>query len=144
MNYLIYIEHSAENLQFFLWYRDYARRFKEANTSDKSLAPEWTQSMEEDVLVKIKKELADNLKDEVEAADIFKGTDFENASEQIPNNRDPFTDPPRIPNGNDDQSTIYSSQATTYRSQVHETFSAIGSKQPCKDEMFTDMLVTVH
>merc|ERR1712169_125664 len=27
MNYLIYIEHSAENLQFFLWYRDSAKGF---------------------------------------------------------------------------------------------------------------------
>jgi len=44
MNYLKYIEHSAENLQFFLWYQDYSARWNKLPESDKVLAPEWTQA----------------------------------------------------------------------------------------------------
>jgi hypothetical protein len=42
MNFLKYIELSAENLQFFLWYRDYSKRFNELPASEKALSPEWT------------------------------------------------------------------------------------------------------
>lgn len=132
MNYLLYIEHSAENLQFYLWYRDYVRRFNDAGTSDITLAPEWTPAMEEEVLAKINKEVASNLKDEPQAADIFKGTDFENTNDQIPYGKDPFTTPPQTPNGNDDASTLFSSHATTFKSQAEDTFAAAGSKQPCE------------
>ncbi|ETS84273.1 hypothetical protein PFICI_02298 [Pestalotiopsis fici W106-1] len=131
MNYLIYIEHSAENLQFFLWYRDYVKRFDEAHTSDKPLAPEWTQAMAEETLAKIKKDAAEKRKTDPLAAELFKGTDFEGqGGETIPEGRDPFHTPPRTP-GSDDQSTLYSSShAPTYRSQAHDTFAAVGAKQP--------------
>lgn len=42
MNYLIYIEHDAENLQFFLWYQDYSKRFAEIPAGERALSPEWT------------------------------------------------------------------------------------------------------
>lgn len=133
MNYLIYIEHSAENLQFFLWQRDYTKRFQDAQASDKSLAPEWTQDLEDEALARIKKEAADNMRKEPQAAEIFKGTDFEKgAGEQAIDNRDPFDTPPRTPGG-DDASTVGSnSQATASRSQAHDTFAAAGAKQPCE------------
>ncbi|KAK6064083.1 hypothetical protein SCUP515_11990 [Seiridium cupressi] len=130
MNYLTYIEHSAENLQFFLWYRDYVRRFQEAQTSDISLAPEWTQAMEEEALAKINRGVADNVKETTEAADIFKGTDFEQPSDHVLHAADPFTTPPRTPDGNSDASTLYSSQATTFHTQALDTYTAAGSKQP--------------
>jgi hypothetical protein len=41
MDYLVYIEHNAENLQFFLWYKDYARRFNELPEAEQKLSPEW-------------------------------------------------------------------------------------------------------
>lgn len=41
MNYLKYIEHDAENLQFFLWFRNYKTRFANLPDSEKSLSPEW-------------------------------------------------------------------------------------------------------
>ncbi|KAL2131628.1 hypothetical protein VTI74DRAFT_4812 [Chaetomium olivicolor] len=83
MNYLIYVERSAENLQFFLWYRDYARRFRDAKTADLALAPEWTQAMEDEAVARIKKEHADKVRrpPSRDAAAIFKGTDFEKAVE---------------------------------------------------------------
>ena len=47
MNYLVYIEHSAENLQFFLWYRDYLKRFDELPPNERALAPEWSAEQAE-------------------------------------------------------------------------------------------------
>jgi hypothetical protein len=78
MNYLIYVERSAENLQFFLWYRDYERRFADAKTADLALAPEWTQTMEDEAVARIKKDHAEKArKAPKEVAEVFKGTDFE-------------------------------------------------------------------
>jgi hypothetical protein len=39
MDYLFYIEHNAENLQFFLWYKDYCQRFEALPEREKSLSP---------------------------------------------------------------------------------------------------------
>jgi hypothetical protein len=41
MDYLVYVEHNAENLQFFLWYKDYVRHFEELPENEKVLSPEW-------------------------------------------------------------------------------------------------------
>jgi len=41
MDYLVYVEHNAENLQFYLWYKDYTRRFNELPEKERSLSPEW-------------------------------------------------------------------------------------------------------
>lgn len=43
MDYLYYIEETAENLQFILWYRDYTRRFEEISDAQKLLSPKWEQ-----------------------------------------------------------------------------------------------------
>lgn len=43
MNYLIYVERSAENLQFYLWHKDYTNRFASLPQSDLVLSPEWTE-----------------------------------------------------------------------------------------------------
>ncbi|KAI9643900.1 hypothetical protein NHQ30_007251 [Ciborinia camelliae] len=42
MDFLVYIEHDAENLQFYLWYKDYVRRFEALANHEKKLSPEWT------------------------------------------------------------------------------------------------------
>lgn len=46
MDYLVYVEHNAENLQFYLWYQDYCKRFDALPASEKALAPEWKQPLE--------------------------------------------------------------------------------------------------
>ncbi|KAJ4298704.1 hypothetical protein N0V88_003736 [Collariella sp. IMI 366227] len=82
MKYLIYVEHSAENLQFFLWYRDYEKRFRDAKTADLALAPEWTQMMENDALMRIKKEHVEKVRrPSKDAAVVFKGQSFERVAE---------------------------------------------------------------
>ncbi|TLD34063.1 hypothetical protein PspLS_00865 [Pyricularia sp. CBS 133598] len=48
MDYLIYIEHNAENLQFFLWYSDYVQRWSRLPRRQKSASPPWTTDCEEE------------------------------------------------------------------------------------------------
>jgi hypothetical protein len=47
MDYLVYIEHNAENLQFFLWYRDYERRFNALPEKERALSQEWVPDTKE-------------------------------------------------------------------------------------------------
>jgi predicted nucleic acid-binding Zn ribbon protein len=146
MNYLIYVEHAAENLQFYLWYKEYEKRFGEANVSDISLSPEWTQAMEDEAMAKVRREQAEKMKKEPAAAvAIFKGTDFEKNAESKRSN--PFNTPPRSANGISDSdlawdgATINASNNMLSishgisRTQVAEAFQAAGAMAPCKFQM---------
>lgn len=144
MNYLIYIEMSAENLQFFLWHRDYVQRFHSATTSDIALAPEWTQEEQNEAFNKLQKEHREGLKrDPAATASIFKGTDFEKSGPMSPSTMDkpspifsgnnPFNTPPRTPNG-DNMSDFTAQNAMTYRSQANDAFASAGTKAPCKSQ----------
>jgi len=46
MNYLLYVEHCAENLQFYLWYRDYVERFEKLPEREQKLSPEYSPAAE--------------------------------------------------------------------------------------------------
>lgn len=41
MDYLVYVAHDAENLQFYLWLADYTKRFEALPQMAKDLSPEW-------------------------------------------------------------------------------------------------------
>lgn len=41
LDYLTYVTHDAENLQFYLWMVDYFQRFRNAPRSEKALSPKW-------------------------------------------------------------------------------------------------------
>ncbi|KAH8677318.1 hypothetical protein BX600DRAFT_122469 [Xylariales sp. PMI_506] len=41
MDYLVYVEHGAECLQFFLWYCDYIERWSRLPQDEKDLSPAW-------------------------------------------------------------------------------------------------------
>ena len=100
MNYLIYIEHSAENLQFFLWYRDYVKRFFELPPNERALAPEWSVEQTEAELQA--NQAAQGLKQQVspETAEVFKGTDFAPPRANVMEAKsNPFNTPPRTPAG---------------------------------------------
>ncbi|KAL7267760.1 hypothetical protein RUND412_009639 [Rhizina undulata] len=43
MQYLLYVGHAAENLQFYLWLTDYERRFAKLADKEKTLSPEWNR-----------------------------------------------------------------------------------------------------
>lgn len=144
MNYLIYVEHAAENLQFYLWYKGYEKRFGEANTTDITLSREWTQAMEDEAMAKVRREQAEKMKREPAAAvAIFKGTDFEKTAESKRCN--PFNTPPCSANGasdndsawdgvtiNNTSNNVLSVSHSTSRMPVAEAFQAAGAMEPCK------------
>ncbi|KAK4695873.1 hypothetical protein P7C71_g1963, partial [Lecanoromycetidae sp. Uapishka_2] len=103
MNYLIYIEHAAENLQFYLWYKDYSKRFMELPENERALAPVWTvEQLEKDVQAM---QGANGPKQQVsvETAAVFKGTDFAPPQASVVEVKgNPFNTPPRTPNGDPD------------------------------------------
>jgi hypothetical protein len=142
MNYLVYVERSAENLQFFLWYTDYVQRFENAPKSDTVLAPEWTQAQEDELVSRNQKEKFEKLRAKEPGSEIFQGTDFEKKQAQalIVESPNPFSTPPLTPGGSgmpaDQDSLFANSQAAqtgiaTYRSQTSEAFAAVGAKAPC-------------
>jgi hypothetical protein len=151
MNYLYYVEHSAENLQFFLWYRDYVKRFKEANTSDISLAPEWTRAQQDNALQAAQAQATAQKTRALSKNDIFKGSDFDSALKGGTNDsKDPFISPPYtpgdiLPNRKGSQpwdlpssvSGYESSYSTSfmgssYKQTAGEAFQSAGLKQPCQ------------
>ncbi|KAL1633037.1 hypothetical protein SLS56_003108 [Neofusicoccum ribis] len=75
LNYLKYIELSAENLQFFLWFRDYVKRFEVLPESEKGLSPEWTTEKAEAEAHAAQSQVRKK-KASPNAAAVFKGTNF--------------------------------------------------------------------
>lgn len=143
MNYLIYVEHAAENLQFYLWFKDYEKRFQAASTRATALAPEWTRAMDEDAVAKIRKEHAEKMQRESQAARIFKGTDFEKRGHELAplEISNPFTTPPQTPNSKSEEDSMYavsntfaSTIASSYQSYASDAFRAAGARQPCKSD----------
>ncbi|KAI9657467.1 MAG: hypothetical protein M1821_003149 [Bathelium mastoideum] len=113
LNYLKYIEHAAENLQFFLWHRDYTRRFNKLAERERQLSPEWTaaQAEEEAANAAAGKPQAKSLKSL--ANEMFKGSDF--AGGQVEKN--PFFTPPHTPSEEEkpgDPVALPSRTASTY------------------------------
>jgi len=95
MNYLKYIELSAENLQFYLWFRSYTKRFNALPGSERVLSPEWFPEHESDTPARSKPISPDT-------AAIFKGTDFANEPKVADvDNANPFFTPPHTPNNDD-------------------------------------------
>jgi hypothetical protein len=152
MNYLTYVEHAAENLQFFLWFKDYEKRFLEASPSELVLAPEWTQAMEEEAVAKIRKDNVEKRRAEAPEAAIFRGTDFDGHGKEHHGSADmhddnPFSTPPRTPASThqSDSASVHSSNmrrvstyASTYKSQAAEAFHSAGVRQPFTIQPFRE------
>ncbi|KAL7938232.1 hypothetical protein V8C35DRAFT_145202 [Trichoderma chlorosporum] len=144
MNYLVYVEHAAENLQFYLWFKSYEKRFAEAKVSDVALAPEWTQAMEDEAVAKVRKEQVDKMRREPPTtAALFKGTDFE--KQACGKKANPFNTPPRSPVGvsnyetptaswevmsSSSASNAQSTSNASSRTQAAEAFVTAGVKLP--------------
>lgn len=153
MNYLVYVEHAAENLQFHLWYKDYEKRFGSADARDINLSPEWTQAMEDEAMARVRREQAERMKREPAAAvAMFRGTDFEKNSESKRSN--PFNTPPRSEHGASDSDSAWDGVTLhsvsnnmlfvshgTSRAQVAEAFQAAGVLAPCK---FQNIESSIH
>ena len=157
MNYLVYIEHAAENLQFFLWYRDYSKRFSELPSKEAALAPTWSaEQAEQDAQ-------ANNgpapLKQQVspETAAVFKGTDFAPPMASVTEVKgNPFNTPPRTPNHDKDSvapaEQVWSDNASTLNSNTNKSFhtKAAGAFenadlkwQPCELRIMNDSFISL-
>ena len=151
MNFLIYVEHAAENLQFFLWLRDYASRFAQLPQTEQALAPEWSAESIEAEVQACQVSHGPKQQTSAETAELFKGTDFAQANVHIvgvkspnfaqPNvltpeaKGNPFSDPPRTSVGDwsDRDSTIKASNEQWHHKQAAGAFEAADLKwQPCK------------
>ncbi|MCJ1311562.1 hypothetical protein MMC25_005235 [Agyrium rufum] len=164
MNYLIYIERAAENLQFFLWYRDYIKRFDNLPNNEKVLSPLWNPSVPDPDADKGRTQEGTKVVSE-EAKAIFKGTNFAQPQiriSEVPAN--PFYTPPGTPNAekrresevlslnhpwSDAGSTIQSTIGPkSYRSQASKAFEAMDVKiqpfsiQPYRQEI--DRIIAIY
>ena len=150
MNYLIYIEHSAENLQFYLWYQDYVKRFSAMRESEQALSPEWTVEKAEADAIASAVANQGTKKMTPEAAAIFKDTDFAQPIVTVADfnpNSNPFHTPPHTPDGGrgsvrasetawDDYSSTVKSSRKDYVNKAADAYEAADVKyQPCKWEL---------
>jgi hypothetical protein len=96
MNYLKYIEHAAENLQFYLWFYDYSARFNNLAEGERALSPEWTREQAEAEAASASQQTrTKHVNAEVNA--ILKDTSFDDAnSTQVNERGDPFHTPPAV------------------------------------------------
>lgn len=145
MNYLLYIEHSAENLQFFLWFRGYCARFDKLPASEKALAPEWTQAQIDAEATSNSNQRASRRVNPTVASSVFKDTDFaDGAHKGAVDKVDPFNTPEKssIDEKRDVMSSEYSSSAgddrtaastNAHSSVAEQAFNDAGMKwKPCR------------
>jgi hypothetical protein len=133
LNYLRYIELSAENLQFFLWLQDYTKRFNELSDSEKVLSPEWTEQGLDPENQPRPKQISPATKE------VFKGTDFGDEPKIGEADKcNTLFDPPSTPN-DDAKHSFDSDYTSTAGRRVDHTQRAIGAFQnaglqwkPCK------------
>ncbi len=125
MNYLKYIEHSAENLQFFLWLRDYIKRFNDLPESEQSLSPIWTPQAKEEAPAP---QSARQKKVSPETAALFQGTDFEPGAKGVESEKgNPFHTPPPSSSGEvgrDSVSMYTTGDSTLYPGSVNHVKKA--------------------
>ena len=96
MNYLKYIEHSAENLQFYLWFYDYSARFNNLSEGERALSPEWTREQAEAEAASAAQHTRTKHAN-TEAHAILKDTSFDDSnSAQVNERGDPFHTPPAV------------------------------------------------
>ena|SRR2546423_14990251 len=144
MDFSKYIERTPENLQFYLWYRDYLKRFENLPDSERVLAPEWTIERANAEAEAARLEEKPKKVNPTVAA-ILKGTDFDakagkTAVSEI--HPDPFKDPPRTPNteraSTDPSIARWNDETSTVRTPANPgksaaaAFESVDAPQPCK------------
>lgn len=109
MNYLKYIERSAENLQFFLWLRAYSQKFNELPEAERQLSPEWTLTELETAQAAAQSQ-ARKMKISADTAAVLKDTGLEYRPTVTETERDPFDTPPRTSSSESKRDHITSSE----------------------------------
>jgi hypothetical protein len=156
MNYLKYIERSAENLQFYLWHRDYSKRFGELPASEQALSPEWTVEQAERE-INATKDGRRTWNVSPDAAAVLKGTAFDLKSPNTESIKetDPFHTPPRTPSEGKRDAGSMETETTerfdmdgksTYAKKAEGAFEDAGLKwQPCTSTvLLVDHPLTGH
>ncbi|SMR52419.1 unnamed protein product [Zymoseptoria tritici ST99CH_1E4] len=151
MNYLKYIEHSAENLQFFLWHRDYTARWERLQESEKLLSPKWEPKPEDGhlgVSPARPKRVAPQI------MEVLKNTDFAEQPKSATSDQFYLHTPSRYGSAEDnrdmnseygssfgDEKTLLSSSASGQRMAADQAFDDAGMKwkpftaQPFRSEI---------
>ena len=152
MNFLLYIENSAENLQFYLWFRDYVKRFDQLPENEKKLSSPWIAEQPKPKLAPAKStanldmtaEEKQMARQEVHAA--IKGTDFDSKVKVTMTEAgyNPFNTPPRTPvndadslapstlGWNEESSMLKSHAGTSYTKKSADAFQTAKTFQPCQ------------
>lgn len=153
MDFLVYIEHDAENLQFYLWYRDYVKRWAQLPEREQALAPIWTSQQAQAARNEGMTEKSNGKINNSEAAKILKGTDFDPKAKKTNNDAstpNPFNTPPRTPSNEGRESMApstvgWSEDASTLgNSMVHHekksanAFEEVGAHQPFTIQPFRE------
>jgi hypothetical protein len=155
MDFSRYIERTPENLQFYLWYCDYLKRFENLPDSERVLAPEWTIERANAEAEAARLEEKPKKVDPTVAA-VLKGTDFDTkagrtgVSEVQP---DPFKDPPRTPMVERDSmapsSTGLNDEASTLRTLLNPgktaaaAFQSVEAPQPFTIQPFREEVTRI-
>lgn len=140
MDFLVYIELDAENLQFFLWYRDYVKRWSELPEQEQALSPVWTPEKAQQARNEIMNEKATKLNGK--AAEVLKGTDFDPKVKKNADAPNPFNTPPRTPSHEGQESAVPStvgwsedtstlgSSGVYHQKKTATAFEEVGAHQP--------------
>jgi hypothetical protein len=150
MEFLKYVEHSAENLQFFLWFKDYVKRFEALPVGERNLSPDWTPAQEDAENAAYRNQLKQKPL-AVEANEILKSQNLTGDIEpQAPSEKqDPFSDSKDLPSPGskfgDSKSPSFEQSVTGFQSVktghsrgAEAAYDDAGCKfQPCE---FEDLL----
>ena len=147
MNYLKYIEFSAENLQFYLWLRDYTARFEKLPGSEQALSPEWNQAQAEAEANGTTSSSRPLRKVSPQIAEVLRNTDFADGKPKaICEKADPFHTPDKTPSLEEkrdgflddgssaaDSKTVATTTTTSHHVVADQAFEDAGMKwKPCK------------
>ncbi|CAD0109323.1 unnamed protein product [Aureobasidium uvarum] len=141
-----YIEHSAENLQFYLWYRDYVERFDKLPASEKALSPEWSAAQMD---TEITQPARRRKKTPTAIATVLEGTDFADTVPLAAERQDVSNDPrsespeamrtPASPTFSDFDSSMSMERPVSGRSDYYrraaEALTDAVTAQPFREEM---------
>jgi hypothetical protein len=156
MNYLKYIEYSAENLQFFLWHRDYTARWESLRESEKTLSPEWKPSnADPDGITLASPARPKRVAPQI--MEVLKNTDFADQPKDVtpdpfylhtPNKSGSFDDKHEMSEYGSsfgDEKTLLSSSASYQRLATDQAFDEAGMKwKPCMPLSFISRTRTAY
>lgn len=124
----MYVEHCPENLQFYIWNREYVKRFNQLDFEERLLAPEWTVIQQEKALTKIseQKKKTGNVtgyEDKETPMITMVSNPFEEVDSVLP------WDSQTTGTG---QASSQQTNAISYRRQADDVFQTVGLKRPSR------------